>query len=101
MKTYRGKRIYGDCPGVEVTVDGKPLKHIVHHSPNGFEWGYSGSGPADLALSILADYLGDYNKAWLWHQHFKFCFVAGFSEPGWELTGSEINKYLQEVQASV
>ncbi len=25
----------------------------VWHSPSGFEWGYGGSGPADLALNIL------------------------------------------------
>ena len=32
-----------------------PLRHIVKHSPDGFQWGYHGSGPADLALSILFD----------------------------------------------
>lgn len=26
---------------------------VVQHSPDGFEWGYAGSGPADLALNIL------------------------------------------------
>jgi hypothetical protein len=26
---------------------------VVDHSPDGFEWGYGGSGPADLALNIL------------------------------------------------
>ena len=26
---------------------------VVHHSPAGFEWGYRGSGPSDLALNIL------------------------------------------------
>ena len=26
---------------------------VVHHSPTGYEWGYGGSGPADLALNIL------------------------------------------------
>ena len=26
---------------------------VVHHSPSGFAWGYSGSGPADLALNII------------------------------------------------
>jgi hypothetical protein len=31
----------------------EPLPHVVRHSPTGFEWGYSGSGPADLALSIV------------------------------------------------
>ena len=26
---------------------------VIQHSPDGFEWGYEGSGPADLALNIL------------------------------------------------
>lgn len=42
-----------DLPGV-----GVPLHHWVKHSPDGFAWGYGGSGPADLARSLLADALG-------------------------------------------
>lgn len=34
-----------------------PQRHI-HHSPTGFEFGYGGSGPADLALNILALAIG-------------------------------------------
>jgi len=31
------------------------VPHLVtHHSPTGFEFGYGGSGPADLALNIVA-----------------------------------------------
>lgn len=56
MKTYRMKR---GPNGLEATVDGRPLHHEVFHSPTGFEMGYGGSGPADLALSILADLLDD------------------------------------------
>lgn len=26
--------------------------NIKYHSPTGFEWGYAGSGPADLALNL-------------------------------------------------
>lgn len=37
---------------------GEPLRHVVKHSPAGFEWGYEGSGPADLARSLLIDVLG-------------------------------------------
>jgi hypothetical protein len=34
-----------------------PLRcDLVNHSPTGFSWGYAGSGPAQLALAILADY---------------------------------------------
>lgn len=32
------------------------LEHVERHSPDGFQWGYAGSGPADLALAILTDY---------------------------------------------
>jgi hypothetical protein len=32
------------------------LPHANLHSPTGFECGYGGSGPADLAASILADW---------------------------------------------
>jgi hypothetical protein len=63
-KKYIGKRL--DFTGVcEVFVeeDGEqrplpPRNDIVNHSPDGFEWGYGGSGPAQLAFAILADYLG-------------------------------------------
>jgi len=30
------------------------VEHVVRHSPTGIDWGRSGSGPADLALSVLA-----------------------------------------------
>jgi hypothetical protein len=40
------------------TGDRYELPHIVRHSPAGMEWGYAGSGPADLARSLLIDALG-------------------------------------------
>src|SRR5687767_7716662 len=39
--------------GIRVNI---PQAH-THHSPTGFEWGYGGSGPADLALNIAARFL--------------------------------------------
>ncbi len=54
VRTSSGARVF--------RVDGNmraPLRHrIVYHSPSGFEWGYAGSGPSDLALNILADVAG-------------------------------------------
>ena len=32
---------------------------IVRHSPTGFEWGYGGSGPSELALNALAAMVGE------------------------------------------
>lgn len=83
-------------PTLVVTVNGKPLPHAVLHSPTGYDWGYGGSGPADLALSILTHYLGDRHLAELLHQEFKWDFVAGFKERGWVLTGAEIAAWLRE-----
>jgi hypothetical protein len=43
------------------TPDGQvlgQLRHVVKHSPTGYSWGYGGSGPADLARSLLIDALG-------------------------------------------
>lgn len=32
-----------------------PLESVGRHSPDGFSWGYEGSGPAELALAIITD----------------------------------------------
>jgi hypothetical protein len=40
----------------------KAVAHCNLHSPTGFEIGYGGSGPADTAASILADYFGEGRK---------------------------------------
>lgn len=61
------------------------LPHIVVHSPTGFECGYHGSGPADLALSMAVaaldrdDEFSDIHygkRAWRCHQRLKREIVA-------------------------
>lgn len=57
-----------------------PLRlDLSNHSPTGFEWGYGGSGPAQLALAILADALGDDQRALRLYQHFKWEVVANLA----------------------
>jgi hypothetical protein len=58
-RIYRGRFRVEDGRH-EVTVDGwRPLVHIARQSPDGFAWGYEGPSPHDLALSLLADALGE------------------------------------------
>jgi hypothetical protein len=62
LKTYHGL-ILGDNKTVSVRVrtnggDSRHLAHHVRHSPDGFSWGYGGSGPAELARCILLDAFG-------------------------------------------
>jgi len=64
---YKHKTYYGFDDGhsaaVFVSNTGQrmvplPLRlDIVNHSPTGFAWGYSGSGAAQLAVAILADWM--------------------------------------------
>lgn len=51
------------------------LSHVVRHSPDGFNWGYGGSGPSDLALSIAYDCLSK-EDAERYYMHVKARFVA-------------------------
>lgn len=90
MKTYEGRR---EGYAAEVTVNGRllnPRLDLWNHSPSGFEWGYGGSGPAQLALALLADHLGDDAEAVKLHQDFKFVVVAKLDHRGWTLTTEQI-----------
>lgn len=82
------------------------LPHVVHHS-SGLSWGYGGSGPADLALSILADHFDEKPsrseirhgncECWGPHQEFKWAYIA--SKPQYkdfEITSSEIEAWLED-----
>lgn len=63
-----------------------PRLDLANHSPSGFEWGYAGSGPAQLALAILADALGDDGRALQLYQRFKSEVVAQMpADDAWEL----------------
>jgi len=59
VKRYEGRR---EGYAADVSVNDRPLNprlDLWNHSPTGFEWGYGGSGPAQLALALLADHFGD------------------------------------------
>ena len=99
MKRYEGKRAFH---ATEVTVNGVPLDprlDLRNHSPVGFEWGYGGSGPAQLALAILADHLGDDLQALNLYQHFKWTVIAGLPKHHWILTSHQIDQALQNIHA--
>lgn len=73
----------------EVLVDGKRLsparsQKVFNHSPDGFAWGYGGSGPAQLALALLLEHgLTDEDAVRL-HQDLKFEVVAGWPQESGE-----------------
>jgi Family of unknown function (DUF6166) len=64
---------------------------VWNHSPDGFEWGYCGSGPAQLALALLMDAGLDDETAVRLHQEFKRRIVAGWtSGTAWSMLRSVV-----------
>src|SRR6202020_1223296 len=85
MKIYQGKRT---IDGLVVTVDGRPLgEHyeVKRFTKFGFEWTYEGDSPQQLALAILADYLGDNARAIRLSEPFMRQIVANLDND-WQLT---------------
>jgi len=95
MSVYRGVRTSDGC---RVFVDGgelPPRLDLRNHSPTGFEWGYCGSGPAQLALAILAHHCGP-ETALHYYQRFKAVVIATLPER-WALTGEQVEDELRHL----
>lgn len=94
---YSGERTPAGATRVYVNHNRRqePLEHIVRHSADGFEWGYHGSGPRDLARSIVADHLTTtapddaYTQAVLDH------FVAKLPQRSWSISADAIDQVLR------
>jgi hypothetical protein len=99
MSLYAGFKHSGGCGPQLVSKDDNlflpgPSQKLYNHSPDGFNWGYGGSGPAQLALALLYDVTGDQELSIKEHQHFKRTFVAGWGDE-WQITTEEIEAWLR------
>jgi hypothetical protein len=93
MKVYEGGR---SLDGAVVTVDGRPLNprfDLKRFSATGFEWTYEGDGPRQLALALLADHLGDDQKALALTEMF-MREVVSVLDNAWRLTSEEVDAAL-------
>lgn len=93
--TYKGNRKDGhvqvwvlDGRGGHLLTADRSLR-IRNHSPTGFEWGYNGSGPAQLALAILLDFAGGEIAEKL-YQDFKWDMVSTLPRDEWTITSQGI-----------
>ncbi len=98
-KGYHGRRNDHGEIRVFVTVDGPAMDHyeLLHrerHSPDGFNWGYGGSGAADLARSIIWDHIGKEPTPSM-YQDFKWAEVCKWGDM-WKITTGEVNHILAE-----
>ncbi len=100
MKSYSGRRA-PDGSAIVTRADGSelpPRLDLANHSPTGFEWGYGGSGPAQLALAILADCLEDDERALDLHQEFKAYAIARLPDKlPWSINEDYVRKVAGEL----
>ena len=99
MKEQVAKKIEGwnediVCSRNENGIHTNVPRRIVNHSPDGFEWGYGGSGPADLALNILSIFVGQ-EEAWRYHQDFKWAFIATMPHEGGVIKREDILNWIE------
>ena len=96
VKAYVGERAPDGAVRVMVEQAGaaRPLAHAVRHNPDRFDYGYDGSAPADLARSILADYLG-YAPKWRVYRAFLHQFIVPLDRSApWSISEAEIGAWL-------
>jgi hypothetical protein len=104
LKTYRGETPFGRRDVSVHLPTGRfyplnPRSDLVNHSPDGFNWGYGGSGPAQLSLALLADAYGDKDVALRLYQQFKWVVVARLpQERGWRLSQEEIFRAVDKIE---
>jgi hypothetical protein len=101
MKRFfdRGSQLFTEDVILERADDGTPKtnvpQQIAYHSPTGFEWGYGGSGPADLALNTLLLFVSE-KEAIRLHQDFKWDFITPMNREGGIIKNSEIRDWIDE-----
>jgi hypothetical protein len=97
VRVYEGGR---SLDGAVVTVDGAPLDprfDIRRFSRTGFEWTYEGDGPRQLALALLADHLGDPQRALTLTEGFMRDVVAELDN-AWQLSSADIDAALRSME---
>lgn len=111
---YFGRRLSGDrgevlgviiervINGMRYSLPLHPSLRLRNHSPTGFEWGYLGSGPSQLALALVLDaLLGLYpddvamRKALASYQWFKGLRVCCWGDT-WSITAQQIRDDVAE-----
>lgn len=104
MRRFIGFRFLGQ-PCVSIETIGRPgavpflpaeSQKLYNHSPDGFEWGYGGSGPAQLALAILFEVTKHRELSLQYYQDFKRDTVARFNQPGFIISEGEVKAWLSQ-----
>jgi len=73
---------------------------IYNHSPDGFAWGYGGSGPAQLALAILLKFCSE-DEAKQFYQAFKWVIIATLPKSDFQLSIAKVEFWIAEYKKAL
>lgn len=102
MKLHKTYLVRRDEDGVscKIAYDGSVYRildahqEIANHSQDGFEFGYDGSGPTQLALALLVEHAG--REVALKHYiNFRSDFIASRYGDRFTLDGNDIDEWLK------
>lgn len=96
--------ISGNYKTREVKIDDEVLspkesQKLINHSPDGFSWGYLGSGPSQLALALLLRFT---NETFAKHnyQQFKLDIIANIDQADFSIPASEIEDWIRKARGA-
>jgi hypothetical protein len=108
LKIYTGYRLPGEqgtagAALVTVHQEGRQPRPLdprldVRRHADGLNWGYGGSGPAQLALALAADVLQDDEQARRVYQKLKSRVIGRLPQDGWTLSEEQLQAAIQEMQ---
>lgn len=75
-------------------LDPRPSQTIINHSPDGFLWGYNGSGPAQFSLALLLFFTEDKDFSLKNYQEFKRQIIANIPQMDFEIDISIIKVWI-------
>lgn len=78
-----------------VRLDPHKSVRLRNHSPDGFMWGYAGSGPSQLALALLLEFT-DEKFALANYQDFKFDIIAPLPQTNFEIPTRKIKAWCRK-----
>ncbi|MCL4418325.1 MAG: DUF6166 domain-containing protein [Actinobacteria bacterium] len=88
---YKTRQVYINSK--ELSLE-ESLKHL-NSSPTGFNWGYGGAGPEQLAFALLFEFFGLEIARHL-YMSFKMDVIAKLPKKNFKLEEKEVMKYVKE-----
>lgn len=105
MKLFRGRR-HTLNTGVTITMNGGKLQipsdypNLGSIHTNDLNFGYSGQGPRELAIAILAHVTGDYELTQQLYKNFADDVTSKLPD-SWELSSDEVLSWLSDCEYEV